>query len=541
MALDLTPEQKATGTGNFNRVVGKLAGADQHPFPTRRDFMKGLIGGAAALPLTAAAYYGYNLSSVRGRPVRAGLIGCGDEGGVLTSEHNPEFVNIVAVSDIRPTNLDRIFVGEGISSRRKGLNYFYGGNSRRNEIKIHEKYQDLLDDPNIEMVIIALPLNLHYRAVMDALAKKKHVLCEKLMAWSIQQCKEMIREADKQDCLLSIGHQRHYSMLYAHANEVVQSGVLGDIRHIRALWHRNNTNNPRQVTEGGKTFTAYGNDGWRKEVPAADRQALSDPEKLRAYGWDSVEQLIRWRLFRRTGGGLMAELGSHQLDACSIFLGKKHPLSVTGIGGKHFYDDEREVEDHVYCTFEFPGKNYDPRVRPRDESGNCQHNDIVTVTYSSVSTNGFESYGECVMGSRGTMVVEREQAAYLYGLQGRSTEVTATTAGGRPALDASASTAPAEKRAGDVGAASVGSNVSYGYREEMEHLAYLIRNREGAAAADRANMKPRCDGRAAMADAIMALTSNIAMRLQRRVDFKEEWYDASKDDTPERDLLERNT
>ena len=71
-----------------------------------------------------------------------------------------------------------------------------------------------------------------------------------------------------------------------------------------------------------------------------------------------MPQLIRWRLYPETGGGLMAELGSHQLDACSIFLGKKHPLTVSGVGGKFFYSDDREVEDHVFCTFEFPGRRY---------------------------------------------------------------------------------------------------------------------------------------------------------------------------------------
>ena len=57
-------------------------------------------------------------------------------------------------------------------------------------------------------------------------------------------------------------------------------------------------------------------------------------------------------------GGLMAELGSHQLDACSIFLGKVKPLAVSAVGGKYFYRDDRDAEDHVYCTFEFPGKGY---------------------------------------------------------------------------------------------------------------------------------------------------------------------------------------
>src|SRR4051812_27209302 len=132
MALDLTPEQKAVGQGNFNRVVGKLADEDSRL--NRREFMHGLIGFGSVLPLSAAAYFGYGKDAsyreIRRNPVKAGLIGCGDEGGVLVSEHDPEFVNIVAVSDIRPTNVDRIFDGEGIASRRRGLKYHYGSDAR---------------------------------------------------------------------------------------------------------------------------------------------------------------------------------------------------------------------------------------------------------------------------------------------------------------------------------------------------------------------------------------------------------------------------
>ena len=58
----------------------------------------------------------------------------------------------------------------------------------------------------------------------------------------------------------------------------------------------------------------------------------------------AMEELCRWRLWDRTGGGLMAELGSHQLDAASIFIsalrqdGKKaHPLSVHAVGGRHIF------------------------------------------------------------------------------------------------------------------------------------------------------------------------------------------------------------
>ena len=72
------------------------------------------------------------------------------------------------------------------------------------------------------------------------------------MAHSIADCKAMIQAAKDNNVILSIGHQRHYSMLYANALEVVKSGVFGEIKHIRALWHRNNSW-PR-TTRGGSTW-----------------------------------------------------------------------------------------------------------------------------------------------------------------------------------------------------------------------------------------------------------------------------------------------
>jgi predicted dehydrogenase len=539
MALDMTPEQKAVGQGNFHRVVGKLAeGTNQEGQGiTRRRFMQGLVAAGAAVPLSAAAYYGYSNSGFSGRPVKAGLIGAGDEGGVLVGEHNPAYIQFIAYSDIRPSNQARIFTGEP-TGPRKGFNFHYGS-AAKNNIRLYEDYKLLLANPDIEMVVIALPLHLHAPVVIDALRAGKHVLCEKLMAWNISQCKDMIHAADQAGKLLAIGHQRHYSMLYAHAVEVIQSGVLGDIRHIRALWHRNNANplldaqgrEQRDPETGGIRMR----DSWRPTIKEEDRRALE--ANIRRHGYKSMNELVRWRLYKRTGGGLMAELGSHQLDACSIFLGKVKPLAVTAVGGKHFYQDDREIEDHVYCTYEFPGHSYVRGRAPRKADGVCEYNDTVIVTYSSISTNMFEPYGECIMGTKGTLVIEAEQQAYLWGGAGRSTAVTATTSGAGPKLDASSSTDPGERRAADTGAASLGATApSRGYREEMEHLAYCIRMRDEGMDRDRANLKPRCDGRAAMADAIIALTSNQAMRQQSRIAFQENWFKDDVPDVPDADM-----
>jgi predicted dehydrogenase len=540
MALDMTPEQKATGKANFQRVTDQLRQKD----PNRREVLAALVGGAAVLLPAAAGYYALAQKDLgKDGPVKAGLIGAGDEGGVLVGEHNPKYLEFIAVADIRPTNRKRIFEDEKLTnpnSPRRGFKFHYGKDAA-DKIKVYTDYHELLANPNVEAVVIALPLHLHAPVAIAALEAGKHVLCEKLMAWNVTQCKKMIETADRTGKILTIGHQRHYSLLYAQAVEAMKSGVLGDVKHIRALWHRNNT--WPKVDANGKPIAGSLTDGWKPDLKDEDVQALKD--QLDRYDYKSMEELVRWRLFNRTGGGLMAELGSHQLDACSIFLGKVHPLAVTGVGTKSFYDDHREVDDHVFVNFEFPGPNH--ATNP---------NDVVVVTYSSISTNAFENYGECVMGTRGSMVVEKEANIYLWGERDpnlkdggapRSTAVSVVSgSGGKPALESSGSTGPAPAAAGAAPAGgAVEGPPSKGYREEMEHFAYCIRRLQEETdhgknsdpeVVRKWQREPHCQGRVAMADAIIALTSNLAMKHRTRIEFKPEWFDAASPEVPDAEM-----
>lgn len=505
--MNLTPEQKATGQQNFQDAIGV----------TRRSFLKS----AAAAPALGAFYFGYE--KLKGNPVKVGFIGTGDEGSVLLTQHPPEYMDIVAVADLRPTNLKRAFYGDG-NEHRIGLIKKLGHQTAK-KIRTYTDHKQLLADPEVEAVVIAVPLNVHAGLTIDALKAGKHVLCEKLMAHNITQCKEMIRVANEQGKLLAVGHQRHYSVLYANANDLIRQGLLGDIKFIRACWHRNNS--------------FPGSDSWLKDIPKGDHELES---RVSEFGFDSLEQLVNWRLYNKTGGGLMAELGSHQLDAASIFLGKVHPLAVMGYGGKNFYGvkgvgpkdkqaDTREIDDHVYVTLEFPGPHYSE-----------DKNDIVIVTYSSINTNRFEPYGETVMGSRGTMITELEQNVMLWkeaggdtggGGAGQRLRVVQESAGGGGAvLSASPSLAPA---AGGAAAGGGGDGpVSRGYTEEMEHLCWCIRNNIPLdTPVDQGGL--RCPGKHAMADAIMAITANLAMKHKKRIVFKDEWFDPANPAVPETD------
>ena len=517
---NLTPEQRALGRDNANQALGV----------TRRDLLKA----ATAVPALGAFYFGYGAMEGKAA-VKAAVIGTGNEGcQAMIRDHNRAYIDFLGHCDIRPTQRERAV--------KEFSNHKDYGPAEAQKLKKYNDVDEILADKDVEVVVIALPLWLHAPVAVKAMKAGKHVFCEKLMAHSVKECKEMCQVARDENKLLAIGHQRHYSVLYDNANFLVKEGHLGDIRHIRALWHRNNaqpriakdkdgrpvydprTGDPELVRDvkGNVVYV----DSWKPDVPELDKNV--DYAK---YGYKSLEELVRWRLFNRTGAGLMAELGSHQLDACSIFLGKKHPLSVNGIGGTYFFKDGREVDDHVFVTFEFPGQEY---VEGKPESDN---GDRVIVTYSSINTNSFEQYGEMLMGSRGTMIVEGEKEILLYKEAGaayssRSTSIAVEkNAAGKPVIEASPSTA------GPTAASSLGgvstADPSRGYREELEHFAYCIRHGNASNYHEDKEHLPRCRGEVALADAVIALTSNLAMKQKRRIEFDPRWFDYKSPETPE--------
>ena len=245
------------------------------------------------------------------------------------------------------------------------------------------------------------------------------------------------------------------------------------------------------------------------------------------------------------GGQFRTELDSHQLDAASIFLGHVHPIAVSGVGGKYFYGpgrNDRESDDAVFVNYEFPGKNH-----PHGPNKGKDENDIVVVSYTSLNTNSFEDYGECLMGSRGTMVVAKEADVYLYkepdpgkgGSGGRDTaiKVTAEKAGGA-SMAASSTWGGGGAAISKAAGSSAWDTPVRGYRSEMEHFAYCVRKWDKNIGWEKKDGKfvqevPRCHGEVAMADAILALTANMAMKARQRIEFDANWFAADKPDCPE--------
>ncbi len=543
-----------------------------HGDVSRRDFIKGgVVGGAVAAGSMGAFYFGYG--AAEGNPVRVGVLGTGDEGNILLGAINPEYVEVRAIADIRPYNVWRAFNGDNanptIKAMRRGLMSVYGweteAEARRN-VKVYGAYQDLLanaKEDGIEAVIIALPLHLHAPAAIAAMKAGLHVLTEKLMAHSVHECKEMCRVAKAEHKHLATGHQRHYNILYEDAMDTIRRGILGDLHYIRAQWHRGNMPGsdswqmpmPPEIKPDdpqvkkltgelkswkGRLAKARGReiDEWARMVAQKEMQLEDEVLKSVAkeqgyedavlkgggevYDRPAAEELIRWRLWERTGGGLMAELGSHQLDASSIFISamhggvKQHPISVMCASNRPIFGIDREADDHVCCIYEFPAPGYNPDPKSFDNRKK------IGVQYASINGNGYGGYGEIVYGTKGTLILSKEQEVKLYRDESAS---KVKTSSGPTAMDTQASGA-AQKAAEAAGPA----NVSRGYKEEIEHWAWCIRVNPNNTNPD---VQPRCYPKVAMADAVIALTTNIAAEKGERMEFKESWFDPESDETPE--------
>jgi hypothetical protein len=167
------------------------------------------------------------------------------------------------------------------------------------------------------------------------------------------------------------------------------------------------------------------------------------------------------------------------ITATSWFF-DSHPTSVYATGGTYRFKDGREVYDHVYATFNYPGDR--------------------TATFTSIQSNAFDDYYEMYMGTKGTLIMTRELDAYLFneGEGGSQTRVEMAPQSGAPVADSSA-TQPAGSTQRTVNQGeTVIVNKGISYQNEIAEFCSAIRT----------GSPVRCGGEKAMTSAVAILTGN---------------------------------
>lgn len=103
-------------------------------------------------------------------------------------------------------------------------------------IATYSKVEDILADPEIDLIDICLPTPLHAQITIAALRAGKHVLCEKPMAMNEEECNQMEAVAKETGKQLMIGHCLRYWPEYVITDEIIRSGEYGKV--LSASFHR---------------------------------------------------------------------------------------------------------------------------------------------------------------------------------------------------------------------------------------------------------------------------------------------------------------
>jgi len=217
--------------------------------------------------------------------IRVGLIGAGHFGAVHAR----------ALARIPDAVLAAVCAGDPQSAAAFAARY--GGTPR-------DDWRGLLDDPAIDVVVIATPHDLHTEIAIAALNSGKHVLLEKPMAAAPADCRLIEAAARKSAGLLMIGHVMHFFRPILAARDIIASGALGP--------------------------------------PVVGRSALV---KL----W--MESNRRpWHLRTETGGGMLMTAGIHALDQL-VWLMEGRVAGVSALVGT--FSHEQEADDSALLLLRF--------------------------------------------------------------------------------------------------------------------------------------------------------------------------------------------
>jgi predicted dehydrogenase len=314
----------------------------------------------------------------------------------------------------------------------------------------HRRMLDASDD--LDAVIVATPLSFHAEHMVAALGRGLHVYGEKAMGFTVKDCDAIVAAAGANRGRFQTGLQYRYAPWYRQAIDRIRAGEIGRVTHVYGYWHRNYN--------------------WRRPVP--------EP---------SLERLINWRLYREFSGGLLAELGSHQIDVANWIFGEM-PESVVGAGAVTFYPDGRETYDNVQAIFTYP-------------SGG-------THVFSSIIGNHKVGYQVNIYGTGGSIELTLEDGAFYY------EPARANSAVPLELIEKGVHTTPTLSTRGDMPYRGAGLPIEV---PEMELGSPDLFAAAAFVDSIRTDSEPFADAEVGRASAVAVALSNEAIRGKTRIEF----------------------
>jgi predicted dehydrogenase len=193
----------------------------------------------------------------------------------------------------------------------------------------------------VDAVIVATPDHLHALAAVEAMRRGKHVYCEKPLAHTVWECRQLRLWAEKTGVVTQMGNQIHSSVEYRLATRLIRDGVIGKVKEVHS-WLALTGNERTRLLEPPASGPVPQGVDWDLWLGGAPHRPFAP----------RVYHPFAWRDWQDFGSGALGDFGAHIFDPVFTALGLTAPLTVSA--------DHSGINRHIWPTIEtvryvFPG------------------------------------------------------------------------------------------------------------------------------------------------------------------------------------------
>ncbi len=325
---------------------------------SRRDFTKLATAGGAFTILPRHILGGKGHTTPNEKTTVA-IIGVGGQGHVNLSILLPmEDVQVISVCDVNQgsggyisSNWDR---GKetrlcGREPARELVDKHYAaqrGISRFTGCTAYTDYRELLHNEDVDAVLVATPDHSHAVIAMAALKRKKHLFCEKPLAYSVHECRALAEAAKKAGVATQLGNHGQATEEARITQEYILDNAIGPVREVHINLNKRFWDAPDAPPTDSPTVP----DGLDWDLwlgPAPER-----PYHPNYHPWN-------WRDYRGFGTSELGDMGCHLMSTVFKALELRHPVSAEA--------EFREIHPAIYprqfkVRYEFPARGKHPPV-----------------------------------------------------------------------------------------------------------------------------------------------------------------------------------
>ena len=294
------------------------------PLPTssRRDFLRQTAATTAVLGFPAILRAASPNSMVQVAAVGADGMAFSDISNIITHEK----VKYVGFCDVDTSRFEKV------DKLAPGTPHFQD---------FREMFDKLGD--KIDAVNVAIPDHMHAKVATEAMLRGKHVYCQKPLAHTVWECRQMRLLAEKKSLITQMGNQIHSSIQYRMGTQLIKDGAIGKIKEVHS-WVGVTGNERTRLLEPAAPGPVPGNLNWDLWIGTAP---------MREFSPDIYHPFV-WRDWQDFGGGALGDFGCHILDPVFTALGLQAPLSVVA-DNSGFNKQVWPVNEHVRWVF--PGND----------------------------------------------------------------------------------------------------------------------------------------------------------------------------------------